>query len=142
MPLRGACCVPGSFDVRPQMAMENVIKIALASVGTLVAGSGFLAAGGGALSRGFFYLSKFSTVAIRQQESPVVFYAYVVFMLFWGVLLLAAGVAFGLSRGQLRKAIISFVDSAVLSRPSPRWSFIVLAVLFVALFACMALYVL
>ncbi len=123
------------------MAMENVIKIALASVVTLVVGSAFLAAGGGALSRGFFYLSKFSTAAIRQQESPVVFYAYVAFMLFWGVLLLAAGIAIGLSRGQLRKEIISFVDVAVMSRPSPRWSFIVLAVVFVALFACVALFV-
>lgn len=86
-------------NVRLQVAMQNIIKIALASVVTLVAGLGFLIVGGGALSRGFFYISRHSILVIRQQESPFAFYACVAFMLFLGVLLLVAGVAFALSHG-------------------------------------------
>jgi hypothetical protein len=61
-------------------------------------------------------------------------------MLLCGVLLLAAGGAFAFSRGQLRSAIISFVDTALLRRPGPRWSFMFWAVLLGAFFVGVALF--
>lgn len=53
--------------------MQNVIKIIFASVFALTVGFGFLHVGSDALSRGFFYMSKYSTKAVLQQESPVIF---------------------------------------------------------------------
>ncbi len=122
--------------------MQDAIKVAFASLLAVLVGSGFVAVGVKALLRGYFFLSRHSTVPVSQQEAPVYFYAFVTFMLFHGVLLLAAGIAFCLSRGQLRRDVVSFVDSAFLSGPSLRWSMIVWAVLAAALVGCAFIFLL
>lgn len=122
--------------------MQNTIKIAIASAILLLLGSGFLFLGGGALMRGFFYISKYRITIIHQDQSPLFFYAYVAHMLFFGGLLLAAGFAVWFSRGETRREAISFVDSAILSHPSPRWSLMALMIAVAAVLIGIALFVL
>ena len=121
--------------------MQNTIKIAIASAILLLLGSQLLFLGGGAFTRGFFYVSKYQITIIHQEQSPLFFYAYVTFMLFFGGLLLVAGLAVWFSR-EIRKEAIDFVDSAILSRPSSRWSVIVLAIVLVAVLVAITLLVL
>jgi hypothetical protein len=122
--------------------MQNTVKIAVVSALLLLLGSGFLFLGGGALMRGFFYISRYQITIIHQDQSPLFFYAYVAHMLFFGGLLLAAGFAVWFSRGEIRREAISFVDSAILSHPSPRWSLMALTIVVVAIFIGIALFVL
>jgi hypothetical protein len=122
--------------------MQNTVKIAVVSALLLLLGSGFLFGGGGALARGFFYISRYQISIIHQDQSPLFFYAYVVHMLFFGGLFLAAGVAVWFSRGEIRKEIIYFVDSAILSHPRPRWSLMALVIVVAAVFFGIALLVL
>jgi hypothetical protein len=121
--------------------MQNIIKTAIASALLLLLGSQLLFLGGGALMRGFFYVSKYQITTIHQDQLPLFFYAYVAFMLFFGGLLLVTGFAVWFSR-EIRKEAIYFVDSAILSRPSPRWSLIVLAIVLVAVLVVITLLVL
>lgn len=122
--------------------MQNKIKIALVSALLLLLGSGFLFRGSGVLTRGFFYVSRYQITTIHQDQSPLFFYAYVAFTLFFGGGLLAAGFAVWFSRGEIRKEIIYFVDSAILSHPSPRWSLMALMIVVAAVFIGIALLVL
>jgi hypothetical protein len=124
----------------PQFAMQNTIKIAIASALLLLLGSGFLFVGGSALTRGFFYISRYQIAIIHQDQSSLFFYAYVVHVLFFGGILLAAGVAVWFSRGEIRREVISFVDSAILSHPSPRWSLMALTIVVAAVFIGIALF--
>lgn len=127
-------------DVRPpKFAMQNTVKIAVVSAFLLLLGSGFLFLGGSALMRGFFYISRYQITIIQQDQSPFFFYAFVAHMLFFGGLLLAAGVAVWFSRGEIRREAISFVDSVILSQPSPRWSLWLLMIVVAAVFIGMAL---
>ena len=120
--------------------MQNTIKIAIASAILLLLGSWFLFLGGGALMRGFFYISRYQITIIQQDQSPFFFYAFVAHMLFFGGLLLAAGFAVWFSRGEFRREAISFVDSAILSHPSPRWSLMALMIVVAAVFIGIALF--
>jgi hypothetical protein len=122
--------------------MQNTIKIAIASAILLLLGSGFLFLGGGALMRGFFYISRYQITIIQQDQSPFFFYAFVAHMLFFGGLLLAAGFAAWFSRGEIRREAIFFVDLAILSHPSPRWSLMALMIVVAAVFIGIALFVL
>jgi len=92
--------------------------------------------------QGFFYISRHQITIIQQDQSPFFFYAFVAHMLFFGGLLLAAGFAVWFSRGEIRREAISFVDSAILSHPSPHWSLMALTVVVAAVFIGIALFVL
>jgi hypothetical protein len=120
--------------------MQNTLKIAIASALLLLFSSSFLFLGGRALTSGVVYFSRYQITTIHQDQSPLFFYTYVAFMMFFGVLLLAAGVAVWFSRGEIREEAISFVDSAILSRPSPRWSLIVLAIVAVSILVGIVLF--
>lgn len=120
--------------------MQNTLKIAIASALLLLFSSSFLFLGGRALTSGVVYFSRYQITTIHQDQSPLVFYTYVAFMICFGVLLLAAGVAVWFSRGEIREVAISFVDSAIFSRPSPRWSLIVLAIVAVSIFVGIVLF--
>jgi hypothetical protein len=122
--------------------MQNTIKIAIVSALLLLFGSQFLFLGGSAVTRGVVYFSRYQITTIHPDQSPLFFYTYVAFVLFFGALLLAAGVAVWFSRGEARKEAISFVDSAILSHPSPRWSLMVLAIVAVSILVGIAFFVL
>ena len=120
--------------------MKNTLKIAIASALLVLFSSSFFYLVGRALASGVVYFSRYQVTTINQDQSPLFFYTYVAFMMIFGMLLLAVGVVVWFSRGEIREEAISFVDSAILSRPSPRWSLIVLAIVAVSILVGIVLF--